>query len=177
MNGIEFFLTHQVQAKEDHSKGYPWYVLDSERLHEDILQILFNESPVFAQSLLGFAGKCRRQPENGIFDLVLYGEQNKAYLEIKVWQKWTESQQSKQVEFLRRNGARGVLVLLAQQAEDWPEEDVRKSGGGVYSRVSYAELYKALDAIISATTGRSGLLEFTAAYKSALRQQELRQQE
>jgi shikimate kinase len=95
------------------------------------------------------------------------------YLEIKVDQKWETAQQNKQITFLRESKARGVLVLFSQRAALLPKSDVTRFSGGLFSKVSYAEIYRALDSITS-SEDRPELREFAAAYGLALRQQEER---
>jgi hypothetical protein len=74
MSAIEFFLTRCLQESPHHPAGWEWYVLDREGLHQDILQVLFNESSQFGRTLVGLSGPniCIRQPPNcGGFDLVV----------------------------------------------------------------------------------------------------------
>jgi hypothetical protein len=46
-SGIEFFLTRRVRDPEDDHRGWEWYVLDNERIHQDILQILSIRQGIF----------------------------------------------------------------------------------------------------------------------------------
>src|ERR1700730_12802943 len=71
-SGLEFFLTHRVRDAEDDYRGWEWYVLDSERLHQDMLQILLNASQEFCQKLVGHDGKCIRGSQ--LFDLIVRSE-------------------------------------------------------------------------------------------------------
>jgi hypothetical protein len=74
-SGIEFFLIHRVRDAEDDYRGWEWYVVDSERLHQDMLQILLNESPEFRQNLIGHDGKCTSGSQR--FDLIVGSSKNK----------------------------------------------------------------------------------------------------
>jgi hypothetical protein len=85
-SGIEFFLTHRVRDAEDDYRGWEWYVVDSERLHQDMLQILLNESPEFRQNLIGHDGKCKSGSQ--LFGLIVgSSKEQHTCLEIKVDQR------------------------------------------------------------------------------------------
>ena len=100
-SGLEFFLTHRVRDAEDDYRGWEWYVLDSERLHPDMLQILLNASQEFCQKLVGHDGKCIRGSQ--LFDLTVRSlREQHTCLEIKVDQQWSEDQQQRQLNYLRQ---------------------------------------------------------------------------
>lgn len=91
MNGIEFFLTQKVQAATLHQGGWEWHILDNERLHQDIIQILCNVSPAFTQGLFDRPyDECLRQPYRGMFDLLLslHDGADRLYVEVKCDQGW-----------------------------------------------------------------------------------------
>ena len=100
-SGLEFFLTHRVRDAEDDYRGWEWYVLDSERLHQDMLQILLNASQEFCQKLVGHDGKCIRGSQ--LFDLTVRSlREQHTCLEIKVDQQWSEDQKQRQLNYLRQ---------------------------------------------------------------------------
>jgi hypothetical protein len=178
-SAIEFFLTKRLQEAKHHQRGWEWYVLDREGLNQDILQILLTCSPAFGRTLLDVSGKCDsciRQPPNcGDFDLAFYSDLGEAvYVEIKIDQEWGSRQQTKEIGFLQqKKGARGVLLLLSRQAAKYTKATVASIGGGLMPKISYTELYRALDAV-GATNGNSALGELAAAYQLGLREQEVR---
>src|SRR6266404_9223278 len=166
-NGISFFLTHRVRDPEDDHRGWEWYVLDSERIQQDILQILFNSSVDFREILARHDGKCLKNSQ--LFDLCVKSASGAhTCFEIKVEHGWSEDQRARQLEYLRQTpGARGALILFSQQAAFLTRDEIaRKAGGVPFTKISYTELYEALDAI----KGEQGLCELAAAYKLALRE-------
>jgi hypothetical protein len=107
-----------------------------------------------------------------LFDLVVRGDTGEeAYIEIKVDGGWSPDQMNNQFRYLtERPSAAGKLILLSNSACKLPRVEIEKLGGGRFVKISYAELYRALDAI----NGSEELCEFVAAYKAALQQQEAR---
>jgi hypothetical protein len=68
-------------------------------------------------------------------------------------------------------GAKGALVLFTNQALSLTRERIARLANGVpLSKISYPELYAALDALKSA----ADLCELAASYKLALKEQEQR---
>lgn len=173
MSATEFFLTQRLPR--DHK--WEWYVLDREGLHQDILQILFNTSPIFTHTFLGLNGtgvRCVRQ--HACFDLRVQSDADElVYIEIKVDQPWRSAQQVAQIAFLEglKSNVSGVLVLLSNCAIGLRRSEVEALGKGLFSKKSYTELYSALDAVTS-TDERRALCDLAAAYKVALREQEMR---
>jgi hypothetical protein len=172
-NGIEFFLTHRVRDPEDDYRGWEWYVLDSEGLHQDILQILLNRSAEFCQNLIDHDGKCIRSSQ--LFDLTMKSpDDSHTCLELKVDNPWSEDQRLRQLSYLRQtSNAKGALILFTNQSLCLTRERIAMLAGDVASKVkkiSYSELYAALDIV----HGSPSLNEFAAAYKLALKEQEAR---
>lgn len=169
---MDFFLTYQLQRPEHHPNGWEWWVLDREGIHQDLLQLLLQESPEFAEAIVGHSGQCIRQPAGGIFDLrVASSAGQEAYLEIKTDQKWSQSQRDRQVAFIRtRDSARAFAILLSQRAVDHPTSSIELQTSGVFTKISYSALCSALERINS----RPELRELASAYISALRKQEKR---
>jgi hypothetical protein len=85
---------------------------------------------------------------------------------------WSDDQRSRQLDYLRQfPNARGALILLSQQAAFLTRDEIaRKAQGVPFAKISYKELYRALDAI----KGDQALCELREAYKLALREQEQR---
>jgi tRNA isopentenyl-2-thiomethyl-A-37 hydroxylase MiaE len=176
-SAIEFFLTHCIQRPEAHPKGWEWWVLDREGIHQDILHILFSESPSFAQTLLGHDGTCTRQPSGGAFDLVVQSASGiPTYLEIKVDHAWSSNQCANQIALLKKENAKGLLILFSQRSVEYTRTQVQSSSGGLISKVSYADMYRALDDLICGPAVIE-LRDFAAAYKVALQDQERRTRE
>lgn len=173
-NAIEFFLTRRLQGPDDHPKGWEWWVLDREGLQQDILQILLNKSSIFAQKLLGHDGKCTRQPERSGFDLLVRSPSGQeTFIEIKVDADWNPSQQEKQMRLLPKTGGAKAALILFSQGAGLSKAEVQARGRGLFSKISYAELYQALDEL-DRTASAPELREFAAAYKTALVKQEER---
>jgi len=175
---IEFFLTQCVQQSEKDGRGWEeWYVLDSERLHQDILHILFNTSPEFSRSLFGLTCECTRQPERGMFDLgARLATGDKVFIEIKCDQRWSKQQKEKQADFLRKiPRAKCALILFSQEAARTKRSDVLAVGDQFF-KITYNEIYEALDAVRHDATS-AALIEFADGYKVALTQQEQRTRE
>jgi len=173
-NGIEFFLTQCVQDTTKDWRGWDWHVLDSERLQQDILQILFNNSPAFCNTILGVIGSCIRQPQQQMFDLVVITTTgHKIFMEIKVDSTWSQDQKQRQADFLAFKDTRGAMMLFSQSAVRNTRSQVQAVGNGRFVKISYTELYKALDAVRQ-SGGPPELTEFADGYKVALQQQEQR---
>jgi hypothetical protein len=170
-SGIEFFLTQRVQSAEKHNQGWEWWILDNERLNQDIIHMLINLSDKFCEILFGFAGECRRQPQKGLFDLVITSKSGQeVFVEIKLDQPWKPQQQHKQLQFLsQRPNAMCALLLLSQTASNIKEADVERIGHQFF-KISYAKIYKALDALIQSTDSDE-LIEFMQGYRVALEAQ------
>jgi hypothetical protein len=174
VTGIEFFLTQCVQDKSKHAKGWEWYVIDSERLQQDILHVLLNNSQEFSKSLFGAPCECSRQPNGGTFDLLIKLQNGpEIYVEIKSDQKWT--QKDKQIAFMRqRPNAKCALFLFSHQAVLIEDSELQDIEGGQFFKVSYNQLYKALDAIKAEIKPSPGFTEFASGYRLALQEQEKR---
>ncbi len=174
MTGIEFFLTSQVQDKSKHEKQWEWWVLDSERLQQDIIHVILNVSPEFSRSLIGISGECKRQPGGGTFDLVvesLGGDE--VFIELKTDQPWSDTQKAKQAAMVASvPGARCAVILFSQQAVAIKAATVQQNGPQFF-KVSYLSVYRALDAIIRSQTSL-GFSEFIDGYRAALLEQERR---
>jgi hypothetical protein len=170
-SGIEFFLTQCVQSADKHDKKWAWYILDSERLQQDIIQILINVSPPFCESLFGFVGECKRQPVGGLFDLVVKSDSgNEVFVEIKCDQDWSYRQRDRQVEYLSQSpNARCAVLLFSQRSSTIRAADVQAVGSSFF-KVSSDQIFKALDALLQSTIS-SELNEFASAYKVALEAQ------
>ena len=170
ISGIEYLLTRCVRKPEEDIKWrVGWWTLDAESLHNDLLQILLNDSQEFAAALLPAGGCCYRPSRD--FDLAVDMTTNEtAYMEIKVWSAWSAAQRDKQVALLRQNSlSKGFVVLLAKSSAQ-SRQQVTDLTQGLFTKISYSDLYRALGAI----RGDSALCDVATAYKTGLQQQESR---
>lgn len=174
-SGIEFFLSQCVQDQSKHPKGWDWYVLDSERLQQDILHVLFNNSEEFCRSLFGERGECFRAPNAGLFDLLVHLKTGaEIYVEIKSDHDWSD-QKLRQLKFLlTRPAAKCAIVLFSQRAATITRTDVEAQDPDKFFKISYRQLHIALDAMKNANKAIPGLLDFSTAYGVALKMQEQR---
>jgi hypothetical protein len=174
VNALKYFLTHKLLPSDTAHQTWEWWILDREGLHQDILQILLNDSSEFCKKFLGYAGICIRQPQRTAFDLSVKSDSGReTFIEIKTDNKWSTEQESKQTAILcERSSARAILLLLSQSA-GLTRAEVAMRGKGLFTKMSYAELYAALD-IVPTTSDSAELIDLATAYKCALQEQELR---
>ena len=174
ISALDFFLRAELQRSSDHPKGWDWYVLDSERLHQDILQFLIPRSVAFTRSLLEVDWdrvSCVREPRRGSFDLLAVSGEAQRYIEIKVFQAWTQA--DKQCELLSASGAQAAYIVLGKSAADLTEAAIRTRTNGHGYKVSYHRLYRAIDSM-SEGGDPATVREFGKAYRAALVEHETR---
>lgn len=167
---LEFFLTHQVRNPEVGQPSYKGHwVLDSESIHNDILQILLSNSQDFMISLFKSKGTCSRPSSK--FDMqVLLETGVRVCIEIKVWGAWSAMQKDSQITKIRQyNPAIGCAFLFGNSAA-WSRKAVVEQTQGVFQKLTYSDLYPALDSV----NGEAGLVNLAMAYKAGLKAQESR---
>ncbi|MBK8068125.1 MAG: hypothetical protein IPK27_10985 [Rhodanobacteraceae bacterium] len=144
-----------------------------ERTHQLALWILLKEAN-FCKAITGreSSGEIRWEPERQLFDLAVVGpDQEKTFLELKMWGSLSGEQLARQSYYLLKNASSGVYVLLGTSSFEVSAERIRRETHGRAIRVSYSELLAALQCICSSSGARAEVVDFAQAYANAIRDQ------
>ncbi len=178
MSGLEYFLLKQVLYSKDHPQGWDKFIYDDESIHYGLLQILLEDSPEFARSLLGLkaapgAVSVTLKPDNGIFDLRVTTDGQAHFIEVKVWAALSHDQFDRQMKYLESNNGLAHYILFTKAADQWSSEDIASRSNGASQLIGIKQLLTIVSAIPSKET-KCETVEVARAYEAVLKDIERR---
>jgi hypothetical protein len=147
---------------------------DYERTHQIAIYTLLKQSQL-ANLLQGQKNSwdILWEPESQLFDLGLENAHNndKTYIELKMWSSLGNKQRMRQSDFLNNNEARGLYVLLGTSWFEISSENVTNFSNGLASKIGYVELIELLNQVIVSDNENMDVLELALSYRIYLENQ------
>jgi len=148
--------------------------IDYERIHQLAIYTLLKQSKL-GDILQGINASWDTlwEPEGQLFDLAIVAGNNnqKSYIELKMWSSLDDNQKKRQATFFANNNAKGIYVLLGTSWFEVTSGNVATFSNGLASKVGYLELIDLLNKVIVSGNESPDVLELALSYRISLEKQ------